>query len=124
MQNVQALKEKFQAVVAGNMIGLKLAAVTTERTKRLMALARPFANDALVVPEVIEMVSEQMTDPDRLFADAVVKDGIVYPEILDEELCDEALQGFVEQLERMPADGRATVVAITLWCGEEMLKSA
>lgn len=124
MNNVQTLKAKFQAVIAKNMVGLKLADVTVDRTKRMMALAAPFANDDLIVPECIEMLINQVTDPDYMFKDSVIKDGVVYPEILDESMCDEVLQGFVQQLEWLPDDGKATVVAITLWCGEEMLKSA
>lgn len=124
MNNVQTLKANFQAVIANNMIGLKLADITVERTKRMMELAAPFANDDLIVPECIEMLINQVTDPSYLFKDSVIKDGVVYPEIMDESLCDEVLQGFVQQLEWLPADGSATVVAITLWCGEEMLKSA
>ena len=124
MNNVQTLKAKFQAVIAKNMVGLKLADITVDRTKRMMALATPFANDDLIVPECIEMLINQVTDPSYLFKDSVIKDGVVYPEIMDESLCDEVLQGFVQQLEWLPADGSATVVAITLWCGEEMLKSA
>lgn len=124
MNNVQTLKANFQAMIAKNMVGLKLADVTTERTKRMMELARPFANDDLIVPECIEMFTKKLTDPAQLFKDSIIKDGVVYPEILDESMCDEVLQGFVQQLEWLPDDGKATVVAITLWCGEEMLKSA
>lgn len=124
MQNVQTLKEKFQAVVGEGMAGLKLAEITTERTKRMMALAKPFENEDLIVHEVIEIATKQMSEPGRLLADAVIKDGVVYPEILDEAACEEAMADFVQHLEWLPADGRATVAAITLWVGEEMLKSA
>lgn len=124
MNNVQTLKAKFQNVITNNMTGLKLADVTADRTKRMMALATPFANDDLIVPECIEMLINQVTDPSYLFKDSVIKDGVVYPEIMDESLCDEALQGFAQQLEQLPEDGRATVAAITLWCGEAMLNAA
>lgn len=124
MNNVQTLKAKFQAVIAKNMVGLKLADVTVDRTKRMMALAAPFANDDLIVPECIEMLINQVTDPDYMFKDSVIKDGVVYPEILDESMCDEVLKGFVQHMEWLPDDGKATVAAITLWCGEAMLNVA
>lgn len=124
MNNVQTLKEKFQAVVAKNMIGLKLADVTIMRAKRMMELAAPFANDDLVVEQCIEMVTEKLTDPDQLFKDSIIKDNVVYPEILDESLYEEAMAGFVQHMEWLPADGKATVAAITIWCGEAMLNAA
>ena len=124
MNNVQTLKANFQSVIAQNMIGLKLADVTTERTKRMMELAAPFANDDLIVPECIEMFTKNLSNPDYMFKDSIIKDGVVYPEILDESLYEEAMAGFVQNMEWLPDDGKATVAAITLWCGEEMLKSA
>lgn len=124
MNNVQTLKSKFQAVIANNMIGLKLADITVERTKRMMELAAPFANDDLIVPECIEMFTKNLSNPDYMFKDSIIKDGVVYPEILDESVCDEVLQGFVQHMEWLPADGRATVAAITIWCGEAMLNVA
>lgn len=124
MQNVQALKEKFQAVVAASLVGLKLAEITVARTKRMMELAKPFENEDLIVVDVIEIATKQMAEPGRLLADAVIKDGLVYPEILDEAMCEEVMAQFVQHLEGLPDDGKATVSAITLWVGEEMLKSA
>ena len=37
MNNVQTLKANFQAMIAKNMVGLKLADVTIERTKRMVS---------------------------------------------------------------------------------------
>lgn len=124
MKNVQSLKEKLQAVCAESMTGLKLAEITVARTKRMMELAKPFENEDLIVHEVIEIATNQMTEPGRLLADVVIKDGVVYPEILDETMCEEVMADFVQHLEWLPADGSATVAAITLWVGEAMLKSA
>lgn len=124
MNNVKTLKEKFQAVVAKNMIGLKLADVTIMRAKRMMELAAPFANDDLVVEQCIEMVTEKLTDPDQLFKDSIIINDVVYPEIMDESLYEEAMAGFVQHMEWLPADGKATVAAIAIWCGEAMLNAA
>lgn len=124
MNNIQTLKATFQAMIAKNMVGLKLADVTTERTKRMMELATPFANDELIVNECVELAIDRLDDPTQLFKDSVIKDGVVYPETLDESLYEEAMAGFVQNMEWLPDDGKATVAAITLWCCEEMLKSA
>lgn len=124
MNNIQTLKAKFQNVIATNMVGLKLADVTITRTKRMMELAAPFANDDLIVEQCIEMVTTRFTNPDEMFKDSVIKDGVVYPEILDEAMCEEVMAGFVQHMEWLPDDGKATVAAITLWCGEAMLNVA
>lgn len=124
MNNIQTLKAKFQNVIVTNMTGLKLADVTIERTKRMMELAAPFANDDLVVEQCIEMVTTRFTNPDEMFKDSVIKDGVVYPEILDESMCEEVMAGFVQHMEWLPDDGKATVAAITMWCGEAMLNVA
>lgn len=124
MNNIQTLKAKFQNVIATNMVGLKLADVTITRTKRMMELAAPFANDDLIVEQCIEMVTTRFTNPDEMFKDSVIKDGVVYPEILDESMCEEVMAGFVQHMEWLPDDGKATVAAITLWCGEAMLNVA
>lgn len=124
MNNVQTLKANFQAMIAKNMVGLKLADITTERTKRMMSLATPFANDELIVHECVELAIDRLDDPALLFKDSVIKDGVIYPEILDASMCEEVMTGFVQHMEWLPDDGKATVAAITLWCGEEMLKYA
>ena len=45
-------------------------------------------------------------------------------EIMDEAMCEEVLKGFVQHMEWLPDDGKATVAAITIWCGEAMLNVA
>jgi len=124
MKNVQVMKADFQAVVVATLGDLKSAAITVERSKKMIEMLKPFANDDLIVEPVIAMTKEAMKNPAALFNGSIVRDGIIYPEMEDGKEVDAAFSQMVDYMEAADADQAATISAIGIWTAEVMMSKA
>lgn len=104
---------------------IKVSAQLAERTQIMMDLAAPYINSELVVEEVVQMaVDKFFKDPSAILKDGVVRNGVLFSEIDDPDgsVVKSVMEGFKEWMDNVGPEGAATVAAITLITGEEMLR--
>jgi hypothetical protein len=125
MKNV-AIALSLTAAVAAAMTGMKLSPQLAERTKIMMDTMAPFINDELVVGEVMMSVTEVFTkDPTAVIRDSVVVDGLVYSTIEDPDgtVIKKLMEELVDHLVEVGPEGAATIAAISMVTGTELLNN-
>lgn len=115
---VSILRSNLVSLVRDHFKDYTLAEVSIARGDDLVTLIKPYYREELLEMGYLErMVTTLSTNPSHLLEGCVVNDGVVYPEVTDEKLYRETMEGFKELLDSNP-NMAANLAALTIWTAE------
>ncbi len=117
--SVETLKTQLEAAITKVIDGRSVSSVLMDRASLLLSVTAPYYNEDLINQEIVGMVIKTFDDnPNCCDHDMIVRDGVIYPVIMDEVEATNVINHIGEFLAEADADQAATIAFITRWSTE------
>jgi len=108
------IEAELSAITLDFLAQYTLSDMVLERTQHFMEILRPYRNDDLLELDVLQAAVETFrANPAVLLQGSVIQDGVVYPEIQDEQAYQAGMTQITDSFKTLPAVAAATATFIT-----------